>query len=93
MLKNLSLLEKHKRRMSFTASLITFLFIALSIFFLEAILSQFQSTKENETLKTRVESVLSTIINNEVFEKYNDDNTINRVLNKILQDTFIYNEK
>jgi uncharacterized membrane protein (DUF373 family) len=93
MLKNLSLLEKHKRRMSFIASLITFLFISFSIFSLEAILSQFQSSKENEALKTKVEAVLNTIINNEVFEKYGDDDSINRVLNKILQDTYIYNEK
>jgi hypothetical protein len=91
MLKNLALLEKHKQKMSLLAAFITLLFIAFTIACLELILSQFQYKNENEVLRSRVESILNTIINNEVLDKY-DDSGINIVLNRIFQDSYVYKE-
>jgi uncharacterized membrane protein len=73
MLKNLALLEKHKQKMSLIAALITLLFIAFSIAFLEVVLTQVQSKTENEILRNKVQAILNTIVNNEILEKYDND--------------------
>jgi hypothetical protein len=91
MLKNLALLEKHKQKMSFLAAFITLLFIMFSISFLEIVLTQVQSKSENEILRNKVEAILNTIVNNEILENYDND-SINIVLNKILQDSYIYKD-
>lgn len=87
MLKNLSLLEKHKRKMAFLSAYIMFSFIFWSIIIFEFILTNFQRKNENENLRNKIEAVFNTISNDEIFKK--EDNSLHNVLNSILQDTYI----
>ncbi len=92
MMRNLQLLEKHRKKLSHMIALVIFLFMIIGVLLFEIILSQFTMRAENESLKAKIEGIKNALMNEEVFTTI-QDYSLDRVFNIILEDSYVLNKE
>lgn len=88
MMRNLQLLETHRKKLAHMIAVVIFLFMIMGVLMFEIIISQFQMRSENENLTAKTEGIKNALINEEVFTTI-QDYSLDRVFNTILEDTYV----